>query len=112
MNDLIKLKFNTDKEDIKDKIFLFDKEIDIESLLNAFLSKTNSLLQLDPNQIQFIYKSKIINSDAFKKKKAKEIFKFTNQNHLVQVYDANNIIGGIFNYLNLIKPLIKKMSSF
>ena len=94
MSKTVKLKFNTEINSIREKIFTYDCEMTIENLLNSFLRETNSIHNLNSKSIQFVYKSKIINSDGFLKKKAKEIFRFLDQTNLVQVYDSQNIIGG------------------
>ena len=94
MSKTVKLKFNTERNSIREKIFTYDCEMTVENLLNSFLRETNSIHTLDSKVIQFVYKSKIINTDGFLKKKAREIFRFLDQTNLVQVYDSQNIIGG------------------
>ena len=102
MSKTVKLKFNTEKNSIRDRIFTYDCEMTIEDLLKSFLSETNSIHSLDSKAIQFVYKSKIINTEGFLKKKAKEIFRFLDQTNLVQVYDSQNIIGGNFKIIKLL----------
>ena len=91
----IRIKFDTDKEDINKQIFEFPPSMTIKELLNTFLKDTKSVNELGLEKIQFIYKGKILNSPQFLDKQAKEIFRF--QNHKIKVWDANNIIGGIYN---------------
>lgn len=91
----IRIKFDTDKEDINKQIFEFPPSMTIKELLNTFLKDTKSVNELGLEKIQFIYKGKILNSPQFLDKQAKEIFRF--QNHKIKVWDANNIIGGTYN---------------
>ena len=88
----IRIKFDTDIEEINKQIFEFDPSDKIRDVLNAFLQKTKSINELSLEKIQFIYKGKILNSPQFLEKNAKEVFRF--QNHKIKVWDANNIIGG------------------
>ena len=88
----IRIKFDTDIEEINKQIFEFDPLDKIRDVLNAFLQKTKSINELSLEKIQFIYKGKILNSPQFLEKNAKEVFRF--QNHKIKVWDANNIIGG------------------
>ena len=91
----IRIKFDTDKEDINKQIFEFPPSMTVKELLNTFLKDTKSVNELGLEKIQFIYKGKILNSPQFLDKQAKEIFRF--QNHKIKVWDANNIIGGTYN---------------
>ncbi len=66
----------------------------MEKILWQFLRESNSILDLSTDKIQFIYKSKILNSPLYLKKKAKEIFRLLDHNNLIQVKDPGDIIGG------------------
>ena len=101
MTKTVKLKFNTEKNSIRDRIFTYDCEMTIKDILSSFLRETNSIHTLDSKNIQFVFKSKIINSETFLQKKAREIFRFLDQTNLVQVYDSQNVIGGNFKIIIL-----------
>ena len=88
----IRIKFDTDREEINTKLFEYSPDITIKELIESFLKETNSRNETKVEDIQFIYKGKILNSPEFLDKTAKEIFRF--QNHKVKVWDSKNIIGG------------------
>jgi hypothetical protein len=88
----ISVKFDTEQEEINKQLFLFASNITIKEMLNNFLQQTNSKIELHSDNIQFIYKGKILNTPAFLDKKVGEIFRLSN--HKVKVMDSKNIIGG------------------
>ena len=90
----IRIKFDTDIEEINKQIFEFESYYSIREVLQSFLNKTKSKNDLSLERIQFIYKGKILNSPQFLNQKANEIFRF--QNHKIKVWDSENIIGGIY----------------
>ena len=91
----VRIKFDTDNEEINKKVYEYSPELTMKELLESFLRETNSKTEAKVEDIQFIYKGKILNSPEFQEKKAKEIFRF--QNHKVKVWDSKNIIGGMNN---------------
>jgi hypothetical protein len=88
----ISVKFDTEQEEINKQLFLFASNITIKEMLNNFLQQTNSKIELHSDNIQFIYKGKILNTPSFLDKKVGEIFRLSN--HKVKVMDSKNIIGG------------------
>ena len=81
----VRIKFDTDNEEINKKVYEYNPELTMKELLESFLRETNSRTEAKVEDIQFIYKGKILNSPEFQAKKAKEIFRF--QNHKVKVWD-------------------------
>ncbi len=100
----IRIKFDTDIEEINKQMFEFDSSDNIRGILNSFLKKTNSKNELSLEKIQFVYKGKLLNSPQFLEKNAKEIFRF--QNHKIKVWDVNNIIGGELDYFKILFYLL------
>ena len=94
----ISVKFDTDKEEINKQLFLFSPSMTIKEMLEQFLKQTNSFAQINSNDIQFIYKGKILNTDSYLDKYVRDIFKLSN--HKVKVWDSKNIIGGKKIYKN------------
>ena len=88
----IRIKFDTDIEDINKQIFEFESYYSIREILQSFLNQTNSKNDINSEKIQFIYKGKILNSSQFLDQKASDMFRF--QNHKIKVWDSENIIGG------------------
>ena len=91
----IRIKFDTDIEEINRQIFEFESYYSIRQVLQSFLNKTKSKNNINLDKIQFIYKGKLLNSPQFLDQKASEMFKF--QNHKIKVWDSENIIGGIYD---------------
>ena len=91
----IRIKFDTDIEEINKQIFEFESYYSIREVLKSFLKKTKSKTDMNFEKIQFIYKGKILNSPQFLEQKASEIFRF--QNHKIKVWDSENIIGGLYD---------------
>ena len=88
----VSIKFDTDQESINKQLFTFDSNITIKEMLNDFLKKTNSKIELQSEDIQFIYKGKILNTPNYLNRFVGDIFKLNN--HKVKVWDSKNIIGG------------------
>lgn len=97
MSKQLKLKFNVEENNIKNRLFIFDYDSTFESILKQFLRESNSKMVLNPNKIQFLCKSKMLNSDEMIHTKASSFFKILNNSYTVQVFDANNIIGGNYD---------------
>ena len=88
------------------KVLIYQNNKTIKSLLERFLTETNSKMVLAHDEIQFIYNSKILNTDDGLKKNINELFKpkiikgqkvflFT-----IKVLETSNIIGGINILIN------------
>ena len=76
----IRIKFDTDIEEINRQIFEFESYYSIRQVLQSFLNKTKSKNNINLDKIQFIYKGKRLNSPQFLDQKASEMFKFQNHN--------------------------------
>ena len=88
----ISIKFETGISEIDKILFSFERYMIIRDMLFIFLNRTRSIKTLDFNQIQFLYKSKVLNSPQYINKCVKDIFR--NNNQRVRVMDITNILGG------------------
>ena len=88
----ISIKFDTNLEKINKQLFVFEPSLTIREMLNIFLRDTESKSELSLDQIQFVFKGKILNSPQFFDLHLRDIFRFSN--HKVKVWDSKNIIGG------------------
>ena len=75
--------------------FQFEGETTIEEMLLTFLKNSNSKVTLDPSEISFIFKSKILNTNKFLKKKIKDIFKSPNTCNIKVIETSNILMAGI-----------------
>ena len=72
-------------------IFTYEDSFTVENILKDFLSKTESRITLDPMDISFIYKSKVINKSNYLSQKIGQLFK--NERNIISVLDIDHIIG-------------------
>ena len=78
------------------KIISFDRNKTIESLLNQFLTETNSKKTLDPAKIYFMYNSHILNQPDKISKTIKDVLKGQHAEFKINVTDTEGVIGGHF----------------
>ena len=81
------------------KIINYNRNNTIESLLNEFLSQTNSIRTLDPSKIYFMYNSHILNQQKKIKKPIKDVFRGATHEFKITVTDTEGVIGGYYKYL-------------
>ena len=92
----ISIKFDTNLENINKQLFVFDPSLTVKEMLQIFLKDTQSKSELNLDQIQFVFKGKILNSPQFLDKHLRDIFRFSN--HKIKVWDSKNIIGGYMQF--------------
>ena len=95
----VKLKFNLEENNIKDKIFMYDTNLTFEEMLTQFLRETNSKQELNPNKITFLRNGHILNSPTYLHKKLSSVFTKLGNIYTVQVSQNENIIGGNYKIL-------------
>ena len=76
------------------KTITYDRNQTVESLLNEFLTQTNSVKTLDPSKIYFMYNSHIDNEKKKLTKKISEVFKGAAYEFKINVTDTEGVIGG------------------
>ncbi len=76
------------------KTITYDRNQTVESLLNEFLTQTNSVKTLDPSKIYFMYNSHIVNEKKKLTKKISEVFKGAAYEFKINVTDTEGVIGG------------------
>ena len=93
-------------EEIKEKLYQFDEEITVESMLSSFI-KSNDLLEIkicnfDQVYFTFFYKTKIINKRELLKMKIKNLFKkeITSKSIPSIHFFKNNSLG--FSFINFL----------
>ena len=74
------------------KQFEFDQSITVETMLKTFLNETNSRLTLEPGEITFAFKMKILNNPNFLNKSLSEVFRSGNRND-IKIMDCAGVIG-------------------
>ena len=85
------------KEDneIRNRIFRYEESCTIKEMLEDFLRQTNYKTTLNPEEITFIYQSRILNKEGYLNKTLKEVFKL-NKNwvtiRFIDVIDTNEIV--------------------
>ena len=85
------------KEDneISNRIFRYEESCTIKEMLEDFLRQTNYKTTLNPEEITFIYQSRILNKEGYLNKTLKEVFKL-NKNwvtiRFIDVIDPNEIV--------------------
>ena len=88
-----KIRYNTEDEELNEKIFEYDGKLTIKEILYNFLSETNSKLTLNLNEIIFLYKASILNKESNLSKTCFNICK-KSKNGLIKVIDRNDVIRG------------------
>ena len=81
-------------ETTKNRDILVSRDKSLKEIFTQYLSQTRSIITFDPQKIQFVSKAKVLNSDKFLNKKAKDIFNSTVTNTTIKVIDSGNILGG------------------
>ena len=82
----------------ENKLIMYNRDSQIEALLNDFLRQTNSIMNLDFKQITFMHHNIILNKPDNLHKKISEIIKTNTKKNLnIKVIDTNGIIGGLLS---------------
>ena len=81
-------------ETTKNRDILVSRDKSLKEIFTQYLSQTRSIITFDPQKIQFVSKAKVLNSEKFLNKKAKDIFNNTVTNTIIKVIDSGNILGG------------------
>ena len=81
-------------ETTKNRDILADRNASLKEIFTNYLQQTGSIITFDLQKIQFLSKAKVLNSDKFLNKKAKEIFNQTVTNTIIKVIDSGNVLGG------------------
>ncbi len=75
--------------------FEYEESCTIKEILKGFLRQTHSKMTLNPEEITFIYQSRILNKEGYLNKTLKEVFKL-NKNwvtiRFIDVIDTNEIV--------------------
>jgi len=82
-------------EESLEKTFEYEESCTIEEMLKDFLRQTHSKMTLDPEEIMFIYKSRILNKERYLlNKTVKEVFK-AQEKYLIRikVIDYCGVVG-------------------
>ncbi len=93
MNGQCPFLFNYGEEN---KLIMYNRDSQIEALLNDFLRQTNSIMNLDFKKITFMHHNIILNKPDNLNKKISEVIRTnTTKNLNIKVIDTNGIIGGL-----------------
>ena len=89
---MIYIKFHTDYEELNYKVYTFEGEQTIESMLSTFIKDNPKFFScLKPEEYTFYNRTKILNKKDNIKKKLKNIFK-VNINNIIKVVEVNPLI--------------------
>ena len=91
---IYKIRFNTEDEELNNKIYEYNGKMAIKEMLLKFLSETNSKMTLNPEDIIFLYKAAILNKETNLSKDFSNIFK-NSMNGLIRVIDRKDVIRGM-----------------
>ena len=96
----------TDFEDINKQCFEYDGNLTIKEMLLDFLSKTNSRLTLDINEINFINRGNMLNSKDRLSKNISKIFRM--KMNIIKVVEASQNKEKIIGYYDILKEEMLK----